>query len=195
MPDHYAIFPRVVTSDNAVMETSSTGPGNVTYTVYYGGAQSSATVAFNAAYYASSGSSSIPNLFGATGGNTGMVRASSTALAGAFLRQWSGSTNLGFWVPPSTKSLGTVFRIPSGPNVTQALLCIGNPGASTVTASLYYGSSATPAASQSISPQSVRTIRLLETSKAARVVVTGSVFMQLHVDIGSETDVSFVLPA
>ncbi len=195
MPDHYAIFPRVVSSDNAVMETSSTGPGNVTYTVFYGGTQTPATVSFNGDYYASSGSSTIPNLFGPTGGNTGMVRASATSLAGAFLRQWSGTTNLGFWVPPSTKSLGTVFRIPSSPNVTQAIVCIGNPEASTVTASLYYGSSSTPSVSQSISPQSVKTIRLLEPSKAARVVATGSVFVQLHVEMNSELDVSFVLPA
>jgi hypothetical protein len=195
MPDHYAIFPRVVSSDNAVMETSSTGPGNVTYTVFYGGAQTPATVAFNGDYYASSGSSSIPNLFGPTAGNTGMVRASSTSLAGAFLRQWSGTTHVGFWVPPSTKSLGTVFRIPCSPNVVQAIVCIGNPGASTVTASLYYGASSTPYVSQSISPQSVKTIRLLEPSKAARVVATGSVFVQLQVEMGSDFDVSFVLPA
>jgi hypothetical protein len=49
--------------------------------------------------------------------------------------------------------------------------------------------------SQSISPQSVKTIRLLEPSKAARVVATGSVFVQIQVEMGSDFDMSFVLPA
>ncbi len=195
MPDHYAIFPRIVSSDNAVMETSSTGPGTVTYTVFHDGAQTPATVSFSGDYYASSASSSIPNLFSVTGGETGMVRASSTGLAGAFLRQWSDKSDLGFWVPPSTKSFGTVFRIPSSPNVVQALVCIGNPGASTVTASLYYGTSSTPSVSQPISPLCVKSIRLLQQSKALRVVTTGSAFVQLHVELASGFDVSFVLPA
>lgn len=194
MPDFYSVILNLVSNSTAVMEVSSSGTGSVSFTVY-SSTPGTAQIPFSRENYACSGSSSIPNLFTPSQGATALVKASSSVGLGAFLRQWSGSQDLGYAVPPSTKTFGTSFRFPVGSNATSTKLLIGNPNSSNVTASVYYGRSTTPALSQSIGPNGVAQISVTQLDKAVKVTSTGSVVVLRAVEMGSGHDVSFVLPS
>jgi hypothetical protein len=197
MADYYAIIFDLTTSvyEKATLELSSTGAGTATFVVYTGGGSSTTgTANFNSSYYVSSESSSITNLFTPSSGASALVKASASVAEGGFLRQWSGSHDTGYYVPPSTQSLGTSFRLPASKGTTTSKLLIGNPSTRTITANVYYGSSSTASVSQAIVAHNFAEITLSQTEKAVRVSTTGSAFVQLAVDLGGEYDISFVLP-
>jgi len=197
MADYYAIIYDLTTSiyEKATLELSSTGTGTATFVVYTGGGSSTTgTANFNTSYYVSSESSSITNLFTPSSGASALVKGSASVAAGAFLRQWSNTHDAGYYVPPSTQSLGTAFRLPASKGTTASKLLIGNPGTRSITVSVFYGSSSSASVTQTIVAHNFAEIALSETEKAVRVTATGSAFVQLAVDLGGEYDISFVLP-
>ncbi|MFW5739575.1 MAG: hypothetical protein ACOC1F_04350 [Myxococcota bacterium] len=199
MADYYAVILDLSTSifEYAKMEVCSSSSGSVTFTVYTsGGSSSSASESFNSDLYADSGDSSMPNLFAPASGESALVRASSSVGTGAFLRQWSGDHSVGYFVPPTTASVGSDFYLPSTAHVTTAKVLIGNPNSSSVTVSLYYGSSGTPSSNHAIGARKFAIVTLSNTEDRVRLrTSSGSFFVQLAVEVAGDYDISFVTPA
>ena len=197
MADYYAIILSLTSFyfESAAMELVSSGPGSATFTVHaYFRPGSSASGNFNSDRYLSSTSTSLSNLFAPSARTTAMVRGASSVAKAAFLRQWSGTHNIGYVVPEVTTVEGTSFYLPNSATVSTAMLLIGNRGSSSTMVRLYYGSSRSASWAQYVSEKSFAIATLSNEKKTVRVTSADDVFVQLAVEMSSKHEISFVYP-
>ena len=196
--DHWVILDDITNSsrESAAVDISTDGSGTAEFVVIPSGEgpTAPATAPLNVDGYASSSSSSIPNLFTPSDGNLAMVRATYGAgLSSAVLRQRSGTTKILLGIPAASQSLGIRFNIPTGDLAAGYSLLIGNPGGTAAGVRLGLGNGGTPVSSFAVASFDCVKVDIANANANLVLISDQPVFVQIAVDTG-KVDETFILP-